>query len=182
MYLIISTVIVLFLIILIGKKKLKSKTEKNIGLLCSAIFVIFAAKLNIIGYGYEFGLTYLFLQTSCLAWFFIYLKRDKNHKKSKSKKINISLNISITNIIQALIATGQLLRKLIIPTLGSMAISFLVPLISEEKSSNILIFSIFSFFLILPILTVIYINAHHSVKKDIIYISSSALLLFPHYF
>jgi len=181
MYLIISTVSVLFLIALMGKQEIKNKTARKIRLLSAVILVIFAAKMNIIGYGYEFGLTYFFLQMSCLAWLFIYLKRDNNHKKSKFKKINISLTPSTASIIQALKSIGQLLRKLIIPTLGSMAISFLVPLISDEKSSNVLIFSIFSFFLLLPILVVIYINAQQTIKKDIIYISSSILLLLPHY-
>jgi len=184
MYLITSTVLVLLLVLLAENKKIKKESIKYIKPLAVLSLSISAMLLNIIDYGYEFGLTYLFLQLSCIAWFIIYLKREKKYKKAKNKiiKVSLKLNFSITNIIQCLKVITQLLRNLAIPTLGSTAISFLIPTLFKEQSSNVLIFSIFSFFLILPILVILYMNTKKSIKKDIIFISLSLLLLSPHYF
>jgi len=126
-------------------------------------------------FGIEFGLTYWFCSISIISWVLISCKTQKIATKNiRQQPHNNGLSIKLPRLFRQLI---QFLLIVLIPAIAATAISFGIPVFFVEISANTLVFTLFLYILIWPLIIYWYQKSQRKVLASTALLSTSALLI-----
>ena len=151
------------------------KRPATIYLISALIISVLSAISWVNAFGIEFGLTYWFCSISLLSWLWISCKTQKIAAKNIRKQPhNHELAIKLSRLFSQLI---QFLLVVLVPAITATAISFGIPVFFFEISANTLVFTLFLYVLIWPLIIYFYQKSQHKILANIVLLSSSSLLI-----
>jgi len=144
-------------------------------LISALIVAVLSAVLWADTFGIEFGLTYWFCSISIISWVLISCKTQKIATKNiRQQPHNNQVSIKLPRLFSQLI---QFLFVVLVPAIAATAISFGIPVFFVEISANTLVFTLFLYVLIWPLIIYWYQKSQRKVLACIALLSTSALLI-----